>query len=254
MHESQMHEDNCFLTLTYDEKHLPYDFSVDVTEFQRFMKRYREYLRARNLGRIKFYHCGEYGEVLGRPHYHAIIFGHDFADKKPWFMNGEHQYYDSEDLSRLWGKGLVCIGDVTFESAQYCAKYCMKKITGDVADDYYGFIHPVTKEPLWRSPEYSTMSNGIGLKWFEKFWTDVFNGGQSDDVIIDHRGRQGKPPRYYLELLRKMDERMAQRVKGKRAVAGRANVDDNTPDRLKVKEKVALARQALYGNRRYESA
>ena len=73
IHEASLHEDNCFITLTYDDAHLPTDLSLNVSHFQKFMKR----LRKRFGEGIRFFHCGEYGENFGRPHYHACLFTSD---------------------------------------------------------------------------------------------------------------------------------------------------------------------------------
>ena len=77
LHESKSHEDNCFITLTYDDEHLPRDRSLDVKVFQDFIKRMRK-----KVGKFRYFHCGEYGEKEFRPHFHACIFGYDFPDKK----------------------------------------------------------------------------------------------------------------------------------------------------------------------------
>jgi hypothetical protein len=74
VHEASLHEKNCFITLTYSPENLPKDGSLDVSHFQKFMKRFRK----RFGPGIRFFHCGEYGESLSRPHYHACIFGFDF--------------------------------------------------------------------------------------------------------------------------------------------------------------------------------
>ena len=78
-HESSLHIYNCFITLTYDPEHLPDDGSLDIKHFQKFMKRLRDKLHPL---RIRFFHCGEYGDKTRRPHYHALIFGYSFPDRK----------------------------------------------------------------------------------------------------------------------------------------------------------------------------
>ena len=79
VHESTLHEHNCFLTLTFDDDHLPSDHSVHVRDVQLFLKRLRK-----SLGdtKVRFFACGEYGAKNDRPHYHLIIFGYDFSDDR----------------------------------------------------------------------------------------------------------------------------------------------------------------------------
>ena len=72
MHELKDWDSACFLTLTYDEEHLPKDGSLDKQDLQKFFKRLRFNLGGR---KIKYFACGEYGEQYGRPHYHIIVFG-----------------------------------------------------------------------------------------------------------------------------------------------------------------------------------
>ena len=140
MHEAQMHEDNCFITLTFNPESLDdrsNPWSLDVRDFQLFMKR----LRKKYGAGIRFYHCGEYGELNKRPHYHACIFGFDFPDKRLWKVtNSGHRLYISESLDELWPFGFCTIGNVTFESAAYVARYIMKKVNGDAAADHYEWI------------------------------------------------------------------------------------------------------------------
>lgn len=186
MHEASNHAENAFLTLTYDDDHLPKDLSLDITHFQKFMKRYRKTLGDQ---KIRFFHCGEYGDQTGRPHYHALIFGHRFKDLTK-IRTGDNPIYKSEELEKLWPFGMSSIGDVTFESAAYVARYCTKKITGDKAEEHY----------QGRKPEYCSMSQGIGKKWIEKYMKDVF---PRDYVVV--REHEAKPPRYYSEQLKKRD-------------------------------------------------
>lgn len=179
MHESKLHKDNMFLTLTYNEDNVP--DTLDYTHFQRFMKRYRK-----KFGKVRFYMCGEYGELLQRPHFHAIIFGHTFKDKQI-FKGGKNPLYISESLSKLWPYGYSTIGNVTLDSAAYVSSYVMKKINGKLKDEHYKGLEP----------EFTHMSlkPGIAAKWFEKFVHDVF---PSDECIF--KGFKVKPPRYYDKL------------------------------------------------------
>lgn len=94
LHEASLHEHNCFLTLTFDDEHLPKSESLDVRDLQLFMKRLRkEYGKG-----IRFYACGEYGEKYYRPHYHLCLFNHDFHDKYLWKMSNDKPLYRSKSL------------------------------------------------------------------------------------------------------------------------------------------------------------
>ena len=133
MHEKQSHERSAFITLTYDEEHLPQDGGLDVSHFQKFMKRLRK-----KRGKVRFFHCGEYGDMKGRPHYHAILFGIDFWDDQVLVEEkNDNPYYISAELAQLWPFGQHRIGEVTFESSAYVARYIMKKITGKQAPEHY---------------------------------------------------------------------------------------------------------------------
>ena len=83
VHESSLHEHNCFITLTYNDENLPLNGSLDLKHFQDFMKRLRKKVSVP----IRYFHCGEYGSRLQRPHYHLLLFGLDFPDKKFWKMS-----------------------------------------------------------------------------------------------------------------------------------------------------------------------
>jgi hypothetical protein len=178
VHEAQAHAENCFITLTYSDDNIPDDRSLRVRDFQLFLKR----LRRNTANRIRFYHCGEYGELYGRPHYHALIFGHDFPDKLLWNTSNNLPLYRSATLEQLWTMGYSSIGEVTFQSAAYVARYLLKKITGDPAQEHYEYVNPETGEVTQRKPEYTTMSRrpGIGRAWLDKYLSDVY----PDDFIV----------------------------------------------------------------------
>lgn len=226
VHEAQMHEENAFITLTYNNEHLPKNLSLDKRHWQLFVKKLRKY----HAGKIKYFHCGEYGEQRHRPHYHACLFGVDFPDKVLWKKKDDVSLYVSQKLQDIWGKGFCTVGDVTFESAAYTARYIMKKVTGEKAAEHYGE----------RIPEYTTMSRGIGKSWLEKFHADVY---PHDYVVIN--GAKMRPPRFYDKILSDNDPVAFRKVRGDRVKRAKEVAEDNTQRRQRVKEKVRVARANL---------
>nr|QJB18901.1 MAG: replication initiator protein [Microvirus sp.] len=231
-HEASQYKNNCFITLTYSDKYLPDDGSLRMADFQKFMKR----LRKKYGDKIRFYHCGEYGEKLGRPHYHAIIFNFDFPDKYQYKKTKQgHAVFRSPSLEELWPFGISEIGSVTFESTAYVARYIMKKINGPAADEHY--MDPLTG--VLKKPEYTTMSRrpGIGKNWFDKFHTDVF---PSDEVVI--KNMRMRPPKYYDRQFELIDPDQFAIIKLQREDNAKKHLDDNTEARLNAKEQVANSR------------
>lgn len=224
-----MHPDNCFITLTYNDQSVPTDYSVKLVDFQDFMKRLRESLQPK---RIRFLACGEYGGEKLRPHYHALIFNHSFPDKKLVKIRRGIPVYASTSLSKLWTFGTHEIGTLTYKSAAYTARYSLKKIGGDTADDHYTRRSPVDGQFYRVASEFLVMSRrpGLGTEWFNKFKADFF---PCDFLIVD--GRKMKPPAFYLKLLQE-DE--AQKLKRERKVFARKHREDNTSARLRVREAV----------------
>lgn len=200
MHEAQMHEHNSFITLTYSDDHLPIDGSISVRALQLFMKKLR---KQRHPETVRFLACGEYGERNLRPHYHLLLFGVDWPDRKLYSRqkNG-HWLYTSDLLSSLWPYGLAPIGELTFESAAYTARYSMKKIVGKNADAHYVRQHPIHGFFCRVKPEFLLMSRkpGLGATWLDKYKRDVF---PNDEVIVN--GFPTKPPRFYDEQLSEED-------------------------------------------------
>ena len=236
VHEASMHADNCFITLTYEDHHTPVGNTLVVADFQKFMKR----LRKRFGDGIRFFHCGEYGELRGRPHYHACVFNFDFPDKVVWKRNENGDtVYLSRILDELWGRGFCSVGDVSFQSAAYVARYIMKKQTGDEAFVHYETFDDVTGEIFYRQPEYVTMSRrpGIGKGWIDKFGPDVF---PHDYVVVN--GAKSRPPRFYDAQYEIDNPRGFQRLKAVRAAKAKKHVENNTDGRLLVRQEVQQAR------------
>lgn len=233
MHESQMHDDNCFITLTYDDKHIPADHGLDKKHWQKFAKRLRK-----KHGPFRYMHCGEYGEEKARPHYHALLFGIDFKDTIPLDRKeGQHPLRISESLAKIWPWGFHSIGQVTFDSAAYVASYCVKKYTGEKAKTAYERVDPETGECWNVIPEYATMSRneGLGSTWFEKYHGDVY-----PDNFVVMNGQKWKPPTYYDERLAKMDPELHTKMLEQRKNEIKENAWNYTPERLQVKKKILL--------------
>lgn len=230
MHEAMMHDDSCFVTLTFDDEHLLKECpsgSLSKRHVQLFMKRLRQYFSGRT---IRFYACGEYGEQLQRPHYHLCLFGVDFQDKTLQSVKDDRRYYTSQILFTLWPYGFNVVSDLTFDSAAYVARYCMKKVTGVPAKDHYGD----------REPEFALMSRrpGIGMPWLEKYGkTDAWT---HDEVIV--QGHACKPPRFYDKKLESIDPARFAAFKEARRKRAAEKATDNCFSRLQVKEKISKSR------------
>lgn len=233
-----MHNYNSFITLTFSPEELDKrdnPWSLDVRDFQLFMKR----LRKKHKKKIRFFHCGEYGEKNKRPHYHALLFGHDFPDRVLFKERDGIKLYTSPELDELWPFGFSTIGELNFQSAAYTARYIMKKQTGDGAAEHYFTPDPDTGEYSKKTPEYCTMSRmpGIGHDWFQKFKTDVY---PNDYVICN--GHEIKPPRFYDYLLEKKYPKELAVIKEKRQAAMDAPIAEyeERMDRLFVEEECKI--------------
>lgn len=206
MHEASLYEDNIFLTLTYDDTHIPPDGGLNKRHWQDFIRAVRKRYMPQRLkeleegkrddARIRYFHAGEYGDYTGRPHYHGCLFNFRFPDQRHFTTRKGFPVYVSEELRELWGKGLSEIGSVTFESAAYIARYILKKVTGNELAKAlrYGTFDATTGEIGQVQSEYATMSRrpGIGYNWLEQYGEDVYK----DDSVVVRRALQ-KPPRYY---------------------------------------------------------
>lgn len=233
MHEAKLHDRNCVVTLTYNDDSLPATGSLVKRDLQLFMKR----LRKKHGKGIRFYACGEYGEINRRPHYHCILFNHDFDDKKPYKKSvvGD-QLWTSNIAERIWGNGFAVIGEVSFESCAYIARYIVDKMTGPLAADWYSYVD-ADGEIISVVPEFTNMSRrpGIGSGYFDKFGAEVYI---HDSVIM--RGKEIRPPRFYDVKFEAIDAARLSKLKLKRRREALKHQADNTPERRRVKETVAV--------------
>ena len=93
-HESQLHPENIFITLTYSDEHLKSP-KLNYEDFYEFMEKLRSWVKSSPNSpyhpdhKIDRMVTGEYGDKNKRPHWHAIIFNMTFPDGKEERPNDE---------------------------------------------------------------------------------------------------------------------------------------------------------------------
>lgn len=215
MLEAQGYKHNAFITLTYDPEHLPplkecvyvdtgeifmWPSLVpdDLTKFLKDLRRYYEYHY--NWTGIRFYACGEYGSEGGRPHFHVLAFNMPpLPDTLYWFTTGnnEKMYHSNILQNDIWKKGICSIGELTWNSCAYVARYVVKKQKGDTK----GLVDLCGNLVSGLEPEFTRMSRmpGIGYKYYDEHKHEFY---KTDEIVLSVRGkpRTIKPPRYYDKL------------------------------------------------------
>lgn len=189
LHELEFWEDSSFITLTFDDDHLPEDKSIHKEDLQLFFKRFRKRLGDR---KIRYYACGEYGEERGRPHYHAILFG--FGSLSELYYDRGLKAYRSKLIDECWSFGHNTVGSVTYDSCRYVADYVGKKYNGEKAKEVYGE----------RQVPFQIQSLSIG-KRFAQANADRLRSNLGCTV----HGVQAGLPRYYRKILNITTEEMA---------------------------------------------
>lgn len=232
VHEAQMHDENAFLTLTYNEQNLPAYGSLFKPDLQRFFKRLRKQIGAS----IRYYACGEYGDQTARAHYHVCLFGYDFPDKVQFRQSGTHRLYTSHKLDQLWGHGNTSIGELNFETAAYTARYVMKKTLGKACKKYVR-LDEETGEliPLVQPFAVMSLKPAIGKEWLQQYHGDIYNADK-DTVII--KGRKLRPPKYYDKIYDTIDNDRMQHIKKLRVT----NAEGVTNEELRARAEITRAR------------
>ena len=199
--EAKKYKYNYFVTLTYDDAHLPQKNSLQPRDLQLFMKRLRKKFKGVP---IRFLACGEYGDISWRPHYHLLLFNLPLNDLSYVFMHrdvvdidlttGQNVYgpYQndlrppnshanlmfSKTIYDLWQyKGFISVGEVNYDTAAYVSQYVTKKLDGEKSDFY---------EKAGIVPPFLRMSNrpGIGADYFKQH-EDMYD---LDHIIIPGDG------------------------------------------------------------------
>lgn len=216
--ESYYHENNHFITLTYDDEHVPvinkitgeiyrglknpvdyynYNKHYEVLnlfkkDVQDFLKRLRDWAMRYDLyddakEGLRYFYCGEYGTDKHRPHYHLIVYGLKIPDLKYKYSKKGYMHFVSEMLETIWGNGLVDIGGVDYKSCQYVARYIVKKQKGKTGKEWYH------EQGLNKEFMNMSLKPAIGLKYYEEHREEIYN----IDMIYLKEGRKQKPPKLY---------------------------------------------------------
>lgn len=213
MMELQYHDSAYFVTLTYNDKHLPIEYHTDgatgealpvatlrKSDLQNWIKRLRRRYPNDN---IRYYAGAEYGRNTMRPHYHVIVFGLHLDDLEPVSVQRGYTYYKSLSLEKTWSVydpdtqsfdpiGYVTVGAVTWQSCAYTARYILDKQTADNGDYYteHGIL-----------PPYQCMSlkPAIGHQYYVDHGDEIYRYDQLY-LTTPEGGMQSKPPRYFDNL------------------------------------------------------
>lgn len=272
MNEARFYESSLFITLTYNNDNLPFApfYNVESGELEqrpalvpehlkKFMKDLRRYFDY-HYGHqgIRFFGCGEFGDSYARPHFHVILFNCFFDDQKHWFsrkVDGRTVWTDtSEILSKIWKKGITTVSDVTYESASYVARYCLKKQIGknvkkqrveqrfvlldeedyDLIEDNHildcDWVHEFTR---------SSRRPGIGRNYYEEHKQEMYS---TDEMFVSTKDGvlSVKPCKYYDKLYDvECPEDFAQ-IKEKRVLSARNNQKDRARRTDLTEEKMRL--------------
>jgi len=253
--ETLEHDVNYFFTFTYDEEHLQKKkspLSVDKKDMTLFNMRLRKKIRSENPHKkseepeefkkwneerkLKFYRISEYGELEKRPHHHSIHFNVPYFDDLVLYSQGKNgdKLYESKKMQELWPFGQVAIGEVNINSISYTTNYMTGSKYGDAAEEYYSRTDLETGEVYQVEPESSSMSNGLGASFYEKYRSDMF---PKDFLTID--GRKMKIPGYFDRLEELSDGILFDEIKEKRIEGAMKFASDNTPERRAVIAEVA---------------
>jgi len=222
--EASLHPSNWFLTLTYDQVHLPPHGALAHRHWQLFAKRVR-----RSLGPFRYLMCGEYGPQTLRPHYHALLFGLDVPDARSSGLRRGHTIYQSAKLSAAWGRGLLELGSVTPLSARYCAGYVLKdtRQPSRVVEE--------TGELVALPAPYGRMSlkPGLGDAWIRRYYPEVFTHGACYSQDKRHR-----IPDRFKHILDGIDPVAYETLQAGSLEQAKLS-PENTRERLAVREEIA---------------
>lgn len=216
LNELKVAESNYFVTLTYDQDHIPttrlynrFDIpTLDKTDVQKFKKRLRgeilqnedpdgPYIKKSEKSgnyspKLRYFTCGEYGSQGNRPHYHTLLYN---LPKSYVRTNPINQKLYSPILEEVWGKGMVDIGKIQRESAHYVSQYTL----GHLIEEKW------KNDP--RKKPFALMSRkpGIGLSYVDENIKDYYHNTK-DSYATGENGVKNSLGRYYKEKIFENDQ------------------------------------------------
>lgn len=230
MLETLDHETAFFITLTYDDEHLPilenttyiqkFDLGYKTVELpetiendgtwiegslwpdhvKTFINSLRKHFNRLGTNNIRYFYCGEYGETTQRPHYHMLIYGlpMDITQNYDYHIDKQFkEHWKNPIIDQYWPYGMHDIANVEWSSAAYVSRYCMKKIYEEENSDQWYAEHGKLKEFICMSRK-----PGIGMNYYQK---NKFKIYENDSMIMKTvKGNTGsfKPPKAFDKLFK----------------------------------------------------
>lgn len=197
--ESKAHDQNSFITLTYNDENLPLNSQGTPTLVKRDLQLFIKRLRNRLPQKLRYYGVGEYGTNGSRginPHFHVCLFGAD--ERAAEAIHDSWQTETGGGTHETHSLGHTYTGSLTPQSAAYVAGYVQKK--SKYNNDMY--------EELDITPEYATMSQGIGRASVEDIakiletYPEALTPTGDVPYSLTHAGRQLPLGNYLREKLR----------------------------------------------------
>jgi hypothetical protein len=249
--EQQVSNEAVFATFTYDTRHVPITPNGYMTlrkkHMQDYMKRLRYYHSQKQNEKtvysdwlilniqpkpVKVFYVGEYGDLRGRPHYHAII------------LNAH-----PKDIERAWQYGNTFLGEVTTSSIAYCAKYMQKAkkkpvnhSRADMDKPFQQLSHGIGKNylvknnemmPRWHrvSPERNyVMLNGYKVLMPRYYREKIYNTEELQEELIQHMRE-----RYYI---RENEARIKASIRGQDYEEKKLQAAQARRNRLRAKTRI----------------
>lgn len=241
--ECERYEHKYFLTLTYDEEHLPmyetfkyidedgketiyendgtWTGSLEPDHVKTFLNTLRKHYERKGIKDIKYFYCGEYGTQGERPHYHMILMGAplDITQFYSFKVDPKHHkmHWKSKELNHWWGKGFVDVAEVEWNCCAYVARYCMKKIDNE--------NNARTYAEQGKIKEFIRMSRrpGIGMRYYAENRDKIYENDEVIQKTIKGKTSAFKPPQAFDKKLKEEQPELYEQIKESRRQAAERN-------------------------------